>query len=103
MFDPYDLDLPAGWRCDSTDSSVDYLNDPSTVRITITEFSRHVQVYWWVDVYTRSTGSDEWVKREVGLGDSYRDPARAAAAAQEAIDAVEGDGLGRRPVVEDER
>ncbi|WP_101294292.1 hypothetical protein [Halegenticoccus soli] len=92
MSDPYDLDLGANWRVRVGDGRVDYVDDSSGVRVAITEFQRHLQVYWWVDVYTREDGT--WIGREVGLGDSYRDPESAAEAAQSVVDAVcRGDDL----------
>ncbi len=99
--DPYELDLPTGWTCTVDDGRIDYVDADGTARITITEFSRHLQVYWWVDVYTRS-GSGDWTQREVGTGDSYRSGDAAARAAQSVVDAVaDGEDLSEAPIIEE--
>jgi hypothetical protein len=96
--DPYDLDLPNEWCYTVEDGRVVYENEDSTVRVSITEFSRHLQVYWWVDVFTRE-GDDEWTKREAGLGDSFRDPDDAARVAEVLVESVEeGDDFTELPV-----
>jgi hypothetical protein len=82
--DPYGLDLPPGWTRAVSDGEVTYENRSRTRRITIEEFSKHLALYWWVDVYERT--SDGWERREVGVGDSYRDPQDAADAVQTYVD-----------------
>lgn len=99
--DPYELDLPTEWTYTVEDGRVDYVDADETARITISEFSRHLQVYWWVDVYTRSEDGS-WTQREVGTGDSFRSGEAAARAAQSVIDATEdGDDLSEAPIIED--
>lgn len=97
--DPYDLDLPAQWSHVVEDGRVTYENEESTVRVSITEFSRHLQVYWWVDLFTRADADDRWTKREAGLGDSFRDPEDAARVVEVLIESVEeGDDFTELPV-----
>lgn len=97
--DPYDLDLPNEWSHTVEDGRVIYENEDSTVRVSITEFSRHLQVYWWVDVFTREEESGEWTKREAGLGDSFRDPDDAVRVAEVLVESVEdGDDFTELPV-----
>ena len=97
--DPYDLDLPAQWTHVVEGGRVTYENEESTVRVSITEFSRHLQVYWWVDLFTRTDSDDRWTKREAGLGDSFRDPEDAARVVEVLVESVEeGDDFTELPV-----
>ncbi|EJN58474.1 hypothetical protein HSB1_29520 [Halogranum salarium B-1] len=97
--DPYDLDRPNNWSYAVDDGRVVYENDDATVRVSITEFSRHLQVYWWVDVFTRDDTEETWTKREAGLGDSFRDPEDAAQVAEVLVESVEdGDDFTELPV-----
>ncbi|SEK48780.1 hypothetical protein [Haloferax larsenii] len=94
--DPFSLSLPEGWTVElDVDTSVDdprsqvvYESPDSRFRVTITEFSRGLTLYWWVDIFARAGG--EWHRRETGLGDSFRDPEAVAAAAQDALDRLGG-------------
>lgn len=97
--DPYDLDLPSDWDYTVEGGRVDYVNEESTVRVSITEFPRHLQVYWWVDTYTREDRDDDWVPREAGLGDSFRNPEDAIRVAEVLVEsAEEGDDFTELPV-----
>lgn len=97
--DPYELDIPTEWHHTVEGGRVDYENEESTVRVSITEFSRHLQVYWWVDVFTRADTDAEWTKREAGLGDSFRDPDEAVQVAEVLVESVEdGDDFTELPV-----
>ncbi|SEO24370.1 hypothetical protein SAMN04487948_101295 [Halogranum amylolyticum] len=97
--DPYDLDLPSEWCYTVEGGRVVYENEASTVRVSITEFSRHLQVYWWVDVFTREETDAEWTKREAGLGDSFRDPDDAVRVAEVLVESVkDGDDFTELPV-----
>lgn len=99
--DPYDLDLPSEWDYAVEGGRVDYVNDESTVRVSITEFPRHLQVYWWVDMYTRENAAADWVQREAGLGDSFRNPEDAVRVAEVLVESVEeGDDLTELPVID---
>lgn len=100
--DPYDLGVPSNWTVSVDGGCVTYENTASTVRIRLTEFARHLRVYWWVDLYTRDCDG-EWTKREAGLGDSFRDPEEAARVADVLIESVEaGDDFSQLPVIDTE-
>ncbi|KAB1189000.1 MULTISPECIES: hypothetical protein [Haloferax] len=90
--DPFSLSVPAGWTLvidedtDDASAQVIYESPESKYRVVITEFARGLTLYWWVDIYAHAGG--EWHRREVGLGDSYRDPGAVADAAQDALDGL---------------
>ncbi|WP_416839125.1 hypothetical protein [Haloferax sp. DFSO52] len=90
--DPFSLSVPGGWRIsietDVDDSSgrVIYESPDEDYRVVITEFARGLALYWWVDIFASAGG--EWHRREVGLGDSFRDTDAVAAAAQDALDGL---------------
>ncbi|KTG19463.1 hypothetical protein [Haloferax profundi] len=90
--DPFALSIPQGWTVvideDTDDASAQTIYESPTCdyRVVVTEFARGLTLYWWVDIFARADG--EWHRREVGLGDSYRDPEVVADAAQDAIDGL---------------
>lgn len=84
--DPYDLDLPAAWTAATEDGTTRYEQSDGARRVEITEFSRGLSLYWWVDAYERVDG--DWSRVEAGLGDSFTRSAAAAAAAQSYLDDV---------------
>ncbi|ELZ93652.1 hypothetical protein C438_18120 [Haloferax denitrificans ATCC 35960] len=94
--DPFSLAVPEGWTVE-TDVDTDeasaktvYESPDSDRRVTITEFARGLTLYWWVDIFALADG--EWHRREVGLGDSYRDADAVSDAAQEALDRLASSG-----------
>jgi hypothetical protein len=89
--DPYALDLPASWTVDAEGDTVVYENGRESVRVQIREFSRNLALYWWVDVYVRGSAAEGWSRCEIG-GESYRDPAAAAAEAQSLVEATADGG-----------
>lgn len=92
--DPFSLSVPEGWSIaidhdtDEARARTTYESPERDYRVVVTEFARGLTLYWWVDIFARASG--EWHRREVGLGDSYRDPAAVADAAQDAIDGLTG-------------
>ncbi|WP_396610244.1 hypothetical protein ACH9L7_08240 [Haloferax sp. S1W] len=90
--DPFSLSVPEGWTVElDVDTDVDdshaqtvYESPDGRYRVTVTEFARGLTLYWWVDIFARAGG--EWHRREIGVGDSFRDPEAVAAAAQDALD-----------------
>lgn len=90
--DPFGVVVPAGWTRDADADRTVYRADGAGVRVEIRELSRRLSLYWWVDVYERVGG--EWVHRDVGVEDTFRNSDAAAAAAQTVVDATEA---GRRP------
>lgn len=90
--DPFGVDVPEGWtRTVDADRTV-YEADGAGVRVEVRELTRRLSIYWWVDVYERV--GDEWVSRDVGVEDTFRDSDDAAAAAQAVVRAASS---GRRP------
>jgi hypothetical protein len=85
--DPYGLDVPPGWTGRVDGDRTTYESADGERRVVITEFSRGLSIYWWVDVYERD---GEWTRREAGVGDTHTDPDDAAAAAQSYVDAATG-------------
>jgi hypothetical protein len=81
MSDPYDCRLPAGWTAGQDGDAVAYTNPAETRRVTITEFSRGLSLFWWVDAARRPTPSGDWEPAATGAGESFRDPERAVRAA----------------------
>ncbi|QIB75572.1 hypothetical protein G3I44_15495 [Halogeometricum borinquense] len=90
MDDPYCLDLPRGWTANTDGETTTYERPDGTLRIEITEFSRGLSLYWWVDVYERN--GDDWTQIEVGLGASFTSADDAAAAVQSYLDENERSG-----------
>jgi hypothetical protein len=90
--DPFSLTIPEGWTVaideDTEDASAQtiYESPGADYRVVVTEFARGLTLYWWVDIFAHA--NDEWHRREVGLGDSYRDPDTVADAAQDALDGL---------------
>ncbi|ELZ91639.1 hypothetical protein C440_15034 [Haloferax mucosum ATCC BAA-1512] len=88
--DPFSLTIPEGWTVetdgDTDDASAQtiYESPDADYRVVVTEFARGLTLYWWVDIFAHADG--EWHRREVGFGDSYRDPEKVTAAAQDAVD-----------------
>jgi hypothetical protein len=85
--DPYGLDVPPGWTERVDGDRTTYESGDGDCRVVITEFSKGLSIYWWVDVFERDDGRTH---REAGVGDTYTDPAAAAVAAQSYVDAVTG-------------
>ncbi|KAB1196844.1 MULTISPECIES: hypothetical protein [Haloferax] len=88
--DPFSLSVPEGWSVaidtdtDDANGRTVYESPDEDYRVVVTEFSRGLRLYWWVDIFAYAGG--EWHRREVGLGDSFRDPVTVADAAQDALD-----------------
>ena len=95
--DPYDVDLPADWTAATATAAAGttrYERSDGTLRVEITEFSRGLSLYWWVDAYERVDG--DWSRVEAGLGDSFTRAVDAAAAAQSFLDEVRAGDADRR-------
>jgi hypothetical protein len=90
--DPFSLVVPSEWTVtldedtDDASAQVIYESTERGYRVVITEFARGLTLYWWVDIFARADG--EWHRREVGLGDSYRDADAVTDAAQDALDGL---------------
>ena len=88
--DPFSLSVPNEWDVtvdtdtDDANGKTIYESPDDDYRVVVTEFARGLTLYWWVDIFARAGG--EWHRREVGLGDSFRDPDAVADAAQDALD-----------------
>ena len=89
--DPFGVDVPEGWNRTVDAERTVYEADDADVRVEIRELTRRLSIYWWVDAYERA--GDEWVQRDVGVEDTFRDPDAAAAAAQAVVEAA---SAGRR-------
>ncbi|MFB6122937.1 MAG: hypothetical protein ABEJ78_05710 [Haloferacaceae archaeon] len=99
--DPYGIRLPDEWTVTTEDSRVVYENGDATVRVVVTEFSRNLMLYWWVDVATRPTPDDAWTRRAVGPETTYRDHETAADHAETLIhEAAAGREFADAPPVE---
>ena len=85
MADPYDCTRPAGWTASEEGDAVAYTNPAGTRRVTITEVSRGLSLFWWVDAARRPTPSADWEPVATDAGDSFRDPERAVHAAEEVV------------------
>lgn len=92
--DPFSLSVPEEWsvtvETDTEDANgrAIYESPDSEYRVVVTEFARGLTLYWWVDIFAHAAG--EWHRREVGLGDSFRDIDDVASAAQDALDGLTG-------------
>jgi hypothetical protein len=82
--DPYRLDRPDGWTAATEGDTTTYESPGGTRRVEITEFSRGLSLYWWVDVYERD--DDGWMRVEVGLGESFTRADAVASAVQSYLD-----------------
>ncbi|MFC6988141.1 hypothetical protein ACFQJD_04345 [Haloplanus sp. GCM10025708] len=83
--DPYEICLPDEWTVTVEDPRVVYENGDATVRVVVTEFSRNLTLYWWVDVATRAATDNAWTRRAVGPETTYRDHEAAIDHAEELI------------------
>jgi hypothetical protein len=91
MRDPYDLSRPADWAVRVETDAVAYVDPTATRRVTVTELSRGLTLYWWVDAATRPDPDADWEPAAATPGDSFRDPARASRAAERAVAALADD------------
>jgi hypothetical protein len=72
------MHLPDRWTVEADGARVVYENPEATVRVVLTEFSRNLTLYWWVDVVARERTGAAWTRRAVGPETTYRDPEAAA-------------------------
>ena len=85
MADPYDCTRPAEWTASEDGDTVAYTNPAGTRRVTITEVSRGLSLFWWVDAARRPTTDADWEPVTTDTGDSFRDPERAVRAAETVV------------------
>jgi hypothetical protein len=93
MRDPYHVSRPADWTVRVEADAVAYVDPAATRRVTVTELSRGLTLYWWVDAATRPDPDADWEPAACVPGDSFRDHERAARAAERAVAAL-ADGPG---------
>jgi hypothetical protein len=84
--DPYRIDLPDGWTVVTEGDETTYESPGGTRRVQITEFSRGLSLYWWVNVFERD--GDDWTRVEVGLGESFTRADAVASAVQSYLDGL---------------
>jgi hypothetical protein len=85
MADPYDCTHPAEWTASEDGDTVAYTNPAGTRRVTITEVSRGLSLFWWVDAARRPEPGADWDPVATDTGDSFRDPERAVRAAESVV------------------
>jgi uncharacterized protein RhaS with RHS repeats len=85
MSDPYDCTRPTGWTANADGDAVAYTDPAGTRRVTITEVSRGLSLFWWVDAARRPTPSADWEPVATTAGDSFRDHEAAVRAAERVV------------------
>jgi hypothetical protein len=85
MSDPYDCTLPPGWTTRQDGDAVAYTNPEGTRRVTVTELSRGLSLFWWVDAARRPTPSADWEPVSTDASESFRDPEEAVRSAETVV------------------